>query len=891
MPGNPVRLWDNRTMAGEKKKHPRARGLLACLMLLLAREPLGGDGSALSQDQGGHGLGLALRRLGVVGSVLYVTAHPDDEDNGVLVMLRRGLGLETALLTLTRGEGGQNELGPELFEALGVLRSEELAAVHRYDDAEQYFTHAYDFGNSFSVEESLEKWGHEETLADIVRVVRAVRPDVILTLPLRRPGDGQHHQAAALLAREAFRAAADAWRFPEQLQEGLLPWQARKIYQGGVGGAKEELGRGLVRLATSSYDPLLGMSWAEFGSLARAMHRSQGHPQIKSPPGEGEAVYALVDSEPVALPEKDLLDGVDTSIRGLLRFVRPGESPASVLASSLDALERDVKAAQSVYDPRAPEKTLPPLRSGLQSLRALREHLHGAGWTAPTRHELLHRLSQEEKDFEDCLALAHGLVLDPASDDDEVVPGETFTVTTRVWNAGTEPMEIDAMTLRVPEGWSVSRSAGVAEGRLGPGQVRVLRDLVTVSQNAPPAQPLIPSPPPEVVAHLRYLSGDVASTMERSVISRQAARSGGERRRLVSVVPALSVSLTPQASFFPGGSGHRVFRVTVGNHRRGPARAVVRLEAPRGFGVEPTETQVAFRREGEEATLSFRVAYPGRPALAELRAVARESGSDFREGLQVVAYDHVQERHLLKPAVARVFPGSVRVFPTARVGYVASGMDTVDEAMRQLGVPVTLLAPEDLSHGDLSAYSSIVTGIRAYEFRRDLRAHHARVLNYVEEGGHLVVQYNKLGFNAVAGEASSGEPTGRSTGSASPFAPYPALIGRNRVTAEEAPVRFLVPGHPLLTIPNRITSADFEGWVQERGLYFLEAKDPRYTELLSASDPWPNNPGEKTGMLVEAKVGKGTWTYVGLGLFRQVAAGTPGACRILANLVSRSPGR
>ena len=306
---------------------------MACAAVLLsvparpAQPPL----VPLDLDRGASGLGLALRRVGTTGRVLYVTAHPDDEHNGVLVRLSRGLGLRTALLTITRGEGGQNALGPELFDALGVLRTGELMALHRYDAVEQYFGRAYEFGFSFSVEETLAKWGHDETLGDVVRVVRAFRPDVVLTLPLTGGGGGQHHQAAGRLAAEAFRAAADPARFPDQLREGLRPWQARKIYAGGVGGGREGLAPAAaeLRVATGVYDPLLGMSWQQLGSRARALHRCQVTPQLFADPGPAEGVYERLDAEPpVSGAEADLLSGVDTTLRGLGRFV-PAAADAS----------------------------------------------------------------------------------------------------------------------------------------------------------------------------------------------------------------------------------------------------------------------------------------------------------------------------------------------------------------------------------------------------------------------------------------------------------------------------------------------------------------------------------------------------------------------------------
>jgi LmbE family N-acetylglucosaminyl deacetylase len=294
-----------------------------------------------------------------------VTAHPDDEMNGVLVRLSRGLGLRTALLCVTRGEGGQNAIGPELFEALGVLRTGELVAMHRYDGAEQYFGRAYEFGYSFSVDETFAKWGREEALGDIVRVVRAFRPDVILSLPAEGEGGGQHHQAVGRLTREAFRAAADPGRFPDQIREGLRPWQARKIYQGWVGGIEGE--RGSVRVPTGVYDPVLGMTWRQLGSRARAMHRCQGTGQLVAPPGPAESLFRLLEAEPgVDAAETDILDGVDTTLAGLARF-----APGAGLESDLSALQAKASAARAAFDARSPSAAAPALAEALKDVRSL----------------------------------------------------------------------------------------------------------------------------------------------------------------------------------------------------------------------------------------------------------------------------------------------------------------------------------------------------------------------------------------------------------------------------------------------------------------------------------------------------------------------------------------
>ncbi len=436
------------------------RGVLALVVSLAvlvpcvpAEPPL----QPLDLDRGASGLALAMRRLGVSGRVLFVTAHPDDEHNGVLVRLSRGLGLRTGLLTVTRGEGGQNAIGPELFDALGVLRTGELMAIHRYDGAEQYFGRAYEFGYSFSVEETFAKWGREETLGDVVRVVRAFRPDVILTLPLEGEGGGQHHQAVGRLAREAFRAAADPARFPEQLREGLRPWQARKIYQGGVGGSGEVPGTP-VRVPTGVYDPVLGMTWQQLGSRARAMHRCQGAGQLAADPGPAEGVFSLLDAEPaVAAPESDVLDGLDTTLAGLAGPWPGAASGAQTLAADLTRLQAKMAGARAAFDPGSPEKAVPALVEALVATRSLAQEIDGRVADPLARAEVAERLTEEKEDVEAALALAQGVVLEARADDGLVTPGQGVGVTVSLSNSGGTALEVDAPELEAPTGWTVAR--------------------------------------------------------------------------------------------------------------------------------------------------------------------------------------------------------------------------------------------------------------------------------------------------------------------------------------------------------------------------------------------------------------------------------------------------
>lgn len=909
-------------------------------VLTLAAPPVATQVTPLNFDTGPAGLGLALRQLPVEGSMLYVTAHPDDENNGVLVALNRGRGLKTSLLTVTRGDGGQNEIGPELFQAIGVLRSEELAAVHRYDNADQYYTRAYEFGYSFSVEETFEKWGKDEILADVVKVIRMTRPDILLTMNRDGQAGGQHHMGSARLAHEAFRVAADPTRFPEQIKAGLRPWQARKVYQAGAGnpggGAAQSSAGGAappqrpVRIPTGEYDPLLGMSWAQFGTLARRNHLCQGMGQMESRPGDSGGSYSLYDSEPrVAGDEQDVFDGIDTSIRRLAQFAAGQESKVPGLASDLAAIESSARAALAAFDAQATHKTMPALAKGLGQVRAARAAVAGSTLTADAREEIVWRLDRKARDFMKALELAQGMVVHVTVPDGNVVRGQTFDVMAQIFNTGSEPMAVNEVTLNVPQGWTSTLKQG-QPGPLKYNEAATLIYSVTVGPNARYSQPywkrkpgpvervggdiydleipehhLLPWSPPDVTATINYTAGGANATMSAPAYYRyDGPWVGGEKQKVLNIVPNVSVSLTPDIAVVPltAGGKKKEFRVSVLNNAPGASAVRVRLETPAGWTVAPAEATLNFSVEEEEMSAQFFVTPPAKvtPGEAVIRAVAVRGAETFRDGYQVIAYNHIQTRHLFHPAASKIKMIDVTVPPNLQVGYVTGTGDEVPAAIRQLGATVTMLSPDDIAFGDLSKYSTIVLGIRAYEKRPDVRAYNQRLFDFARNGGHLVVQYNKTAMNQLGG-GQAGPPAGMFTGAPgggggrggrgggappnSPYVPYPGGITSNRVTVEEAPIRVLEDGTLEMNRPNRITAADFEGWVQERGLYFFGANDPRYTDILAASDPWPFNPGEKKGLLTAAQLGKGTWTYVGLGLWRQLPAGTPGAYRILANLI------
>jgi LmbE family N-acetylglucosaminyl deacetylase len=865
------------------------------VVVLIAVAVLSGVTRNIDLGTGHAGLGLALRRLITTGTLMMATAHPDDENNGLLAWASRGLGVRTTLATATRGDGGQNEIGPELFDALAALRTEELLAAHRFDGAEQFFTRAVDFGYSFSIEETFEKWGKDEIVGDYVRLIRAIRPDVIVGLRPDGAGGGQHHQASARLAREAFRAAGDPSRFPEQIRDGLRPWQPKKFYFTGSFGFRGEPppdpGKKFVAISLDTYDPLLGRTYAEIGSEARAMHKCQGFGQLLALPGPATARYELVETtvfRQQGVAESSLFDGIDLALPAIAGFA--GSSAPTGLTSGLQAIADRAHAAMAAFERGADAQTIAPLAAGLTSTRALRGRLASLGLSEDARDEIDFRLAQKERQFEEALVLAHGLRIELLAGDGLVVPSQELKLAAIVANR--LPREIAVRSIAF-QGFSSAGQCPPGESKAGviytcsvsaitpvnvesseltndvywrqiPGAARY-----EFAADVPFGAPFRPTP---FRASLALTLGGVEVKLDRPVEYRyEGGIFSGEKRMELKLVPGFAIRVNPEIAIVTPAARQREIRVSVTWAGAGPTAAEVVLDIPGGWRAEPRAARVSLAREDEARTVKFTVTAPSDVEPGEYKVAAAMRSAHAPPagiGYQIVEYPHIERRHLRQPAQAEVKSLDVRMVPNLRVGYVMGVGDEVPPAIEQLGATVTLLGPDDLAWGDLSKYDVVVTGVRAYERRADLRAHNERLLEYARRGGVVIVQYNKFEFNEAQ------------------YGPYPAKVSSNRITDEHAPVKILVPDHLVFQKPNAIDVKTWEGWVQERGLYFLGDRDPRYVDLIEMTDPFPNNAGPKRGALVEATLGEGRWIYVGLGLWRQLPAGTPGAYALLANLLS-----
>jgi LmbE family N-acetylglucosaminyl deacetylase len=971
MSRNPVRI----PAVGRAGACSAAILLAATLLASLAPPPLQAQPPE-TEYRGAAALGLALRRLGNTARVLVIAAHPDDENTPLLSTLALERGADVAYLSLTRGEGGQNAIGPELQEALGILRTEELLAARRLDGPAQFFTRAYDFGFSKSAQEVFRHWPRDTILADVVRIVRAFRPDIVVSIFSGTPRDGHgQHQAAGILAHQAFAAAGDPARFPEQFAEGLLPHAPRKLYQAPWRGAD----RVTVHVATGQLDPLIGRSPFQIAMASRSRHRSQEMGQLERP---GPASLALVrvgpDGAPLPGEEPSLFAGIDTTLAQ-----RAATLGATAVARLLTEYDAAIRAVRGELDALRPARLVPGLARAA-ALLARADTLLAARPRGDTATRTLRfHIAREAEDVNHALALASGLVLDAVANDGTIVPGQTFRLELTVWNGGEAPARVRGLAPELPEGWSArlletcapaagpSRagdsgcSAGTLGDSLAPGALLIQRYEVSVPATAPVTEPYylrrprsgdayhwpadpglagLPFEPAPVHGRAEIETAGARVVLHREAMHRFVDGTLGEVRRPIMVVPAVSVTLEPGVAILPLGAGTTV--APAGNNgagtgageapaasargRNGPASrapadaepgrrttspaapgpaisfrvrltaeapngvaGALRLVLPAGWRAVPEAVPVRFGGPGEAHVVEITAHPPADLPAGDYPVQAvfeAEDGRRYARGLQLVDYPHTRPRPLYREAKASVRAFDVRVPAGLRVGYIAGPGDAVPQALAQLGIAVDLLdeaalsgagapgattgaaerggaAPAAPAAAGLARYDVIVVGPRAYESRPDLAANNARLLDYVRDGGTLIVQYNQY-------EWSDGG-----------YAPYPLSIARphDRITDETAPVRLLDPTHPALSHPNRITDADFQGWVQERGLYFPHTWDERYTPLLEMADP-----GEepKRGALLVATVGRGTYVYTGLAFFRQLPAGVPGAYRLFANLLA-----
>jgi len=874
---------------------------LVCLSALagLAAVSVRSSGT-LPADRGAAGTWQKLLRLRTTASAMHTTAHPDDEHGGLLAWLSRGRGVRLALLTLNRGESGDNAIGPELFDGLGLIRTEELLVADRhYGVDDQYFTDVVDYGFSKRLDEALEKWGQENVLREVVRVVRIDRPLVLISRFQGNARDGHgNHQAAGLVTREAFRAAGDPAMFPEQLAEGLRPWAPLKLY---IGGVRENEGW-TIRTDPGEYSPWLGESYSDLARIGLSFQRSQNGGQLVLAPGPAYAYYQRVASA-VAAPDREtsFFDGIDTSVPGMFAMLRRPAPPGAVEA--LRRVESEVSAAEAAFTIADPSACVPALARGLAATR-------DALALVAAEPDAAFLLRIKERQFMDAINSALGLeltaVAQPANTAEPTgpfaafappptlaapVPGQGFEVVARLANRGGVDIAPADLTIEAGRGWMIAPASSPLPAVLGRNAVATRRFGVTLADDVPlgsrpyysrrsilenryeisdPAQRHRPAAAPAAVAIARYTVSGVAVEARDVLRRREAQLPYGYATREVMVVPAVAVNLAPSTAVIPAGAGRRTLALQVeliGNVD-GTLDGQVALELPPGWTAAPASRPFRFSRAGERSVHAFEVTVPAASGRAyEVRAVATSRGRQYREGYQLLEHRDLETRYLYRAARSEVRGVDVKVAPGLDVGYVMGVGDQVPAGIAQLGARVRLLDEKDLAAGDLGRFDAIVTGTRAYVVREDLRTYNQRLLDYVKGGGNLIVLYNTPEFVPAK------------------LAPFPAELPSNaeEVSEEDSPVEILAPAEAVLHRPNEITLADFEGWVEQRGSKFFSTWDAAYTPLVATHDK--GQEPQKGGWLT-ARYGKGHYTYFAYALHRQLPYGVPGAYRLLANLLS-----
>ncbi|MGC2639402.1 MAG: PIG-L family deacetylase [Acidobacteriaceae bacterium] len=892
------------------------------------------DAQTLPEDRGADGLAQTLRKLNTWGSLLFIVAHPDDEDGGMLTYESRGAGARTAILTLNRGEGGQDAMSDEEYDALGLIRTNELLVADQYSGSEQYFTRVIDYGFSKTIEEAHQQWGRDRVLCDVVRVVRMNRPLVLASTFTGNITDGHgHHQVSGEMNQEAFLKAGDPSVCPDQIAAGLRPWSPLKVYaRVPFFGASS---RGIFDYATNqwsparffdyvtqqwstsfpqatlevpegTWDPLLGESYLQMARTGWSQQKSQNGGGTLPLPGPSEVGYHLYGSRVGTADHEDsFFRGIDTSLAGIASLVHAGNT--AFLVDGLKEIQQHVNIALYGDLPAHAEKIAPELAAGYKATQQLIDAVNASALSADDKANVNHELTIKLAQFNTALAEALGLEVNalvmprtatgangaPSLVPDEtpttVTPGEEIDVRVHVsswglWGPSRDGLQLTRTWLENQDGdsWQITRlgAPGLDEVNSNAGDA-IFR--VYVPRNAQLTRPYFTRPNTEQPyyditdprwlnlpfapyplagwAEFRFMGvpiriGQVVQTVHR------VHGIGGVYQPL-AVVPQISVNLAGSAGVVPLGTATIPFPVTVSNQQQSGADGTLKLELPSGWTTDPAEASLHLDADSSKNILF--TLHPGQLTgqAYEIRAVAQSGNDSFTEGFTTAGYPGLRPYYLYRPATYTLRGVDVKVPAGLKVGYIMGTGDDVPSQLAEIGIEPHLLSEADLAQGDLSGYDAIVVGIRAYSSRPDLAAATPRLLDYAHNGGTVLVQYQSNQFPA----------------------PFPLTLGRNpeKVVEENDPVTLLDPQNPLFTWPNRITPADFDGWVEERGHSFLGNWSSQYVPLTETHDPGQE---PQKGGLLYARYGKGNWMYVAYALYRQLPEGVPGAYRLLANLIA-----
>jgi LmbE family N-acetylglucosaminyl deacetylase len=882
-------------------------------------------------DRGSAGLWQTLLKLRTRASMLMIVAHPDDEDGALLSYESRGKGVRTILLTLNRGEGGQNVMSPDFWDALGILRTEELLGADGVYGVETYFSRVVDFGFSKTLSESMSKWGRRRLLYDAVRVVRITRPLVITSVWVGGHSDGHgQHEVSGEIAQEVLQAAADPRVFPDQIQAGLSPWQALKMYARvpsiAIANGKmydyadrhwypvgvydyihhrwmPGIPAANVTVSDGQYNPVLGSSYVQIGAEGLTLQKSQNGGVGVPPLGRHDSPYHRYVSVPaVPVRESSFFDGIDTSLMGIATLAKQGD--AGFLQPELRRINDQVEKAIRGFSAQNPEAIAPALAVGMAETQALLRRVESSSLPDSEKYNVAFELGVKENQFNSAIAQSLGLairatVAPHASGAGNIgfravptfqtaVPGQQFSVTVRVVNPSGVPVALTGIALQGPPGenWKIEPE-DEPSGELADEHPAVAQFRVTVAENAAYTRPYfyrpnieqpyydisdfsdlnLPFAPYPLSAWADFMFDGAVIRLGQVVQTVERERGPGVTLQPLTVSPAISVWLPQRAGIIPLNSRTAPVKVALQSNLEGPAKGSLQLNLPAGWRSFPPVAQFAFSRNGDRQTFAFRVtAGQLQQKLYTIAAVAQYDGHQYKEGYESVGYPGIRPYNYYRPATVKLTGTDIQIPQGLDVGYVAGTGDRLSQSLESVGVRVRFLSSQDLAQGDLDSYDAIVLGVRAYAAREDIKTYNRRLLDYVKNGGVLIVQYNTPEYDHDYG-------------------PYPYTLSSNPevVVDEESKVNILDPSSPLLNWPNKIGEGDFEGWEEERGHSFMKSWDPRYHALLETHDP--GQAPQKGGLLC-AQYGKGFYIYDAYALYRQLPEGVPGAYRLMVNLIS-----
>ena len=857
-------------------------------------------------NKGSAALWQSLKKLHTRASLIMITAHPDDEDGGMLTYESRGRGTRVSLLTLNRGEGGANVMSPDFFDALGLVRTQELLAAGRYYGVDQYWTRVIDYGFSKTMAESMEHWTRDRVLQDVVRIVRTVRPLVITSVFVGGPSDGHgNHQTAGAMAQAVFQAAGDPNVFPEQIRAGLRPWSPVKDYARvpGFFGRNANAPRLEVNVEVpqGEYDPVLGASYVQISREGLGMQKSQnGGPNIPKAGPVSSAYHRFGSTVDAGAKEKDFFEGIDISLMGIASLAKGGD--ASFVSEGLRKINAAVEDALSKFSAANPERCAPALAAGMQETMALISAVEKSNLTADSKYDLKHELGIKQVQFNNALVAALGLSLSAVVAPDQepnprmaqfmgdpetfrvAIPGQRFGVKLHaVKQSGAAVLRELSVRPAYGPSWGPSATDMIQGGKpvvdialsvATPDTVPFTRPYFTrpdieqsyynIQDEQFLGQPLAPYP----------LAGWAEWTYEGVPVivgshAQTVKRVTGQGTVLEPLVtgPAIGIQISPRFGVVPLTAKSFDLKTVIHSNVKGAANGTVRLDLPDGWKSQPASADFNTAQDGEERTLSFSVTPSGLNEKSyTITAVAEYNGRQYREGYELTGYAGLRPYPLYQPASCQTAGVDVKVAPGLNIGYIMGSGDDVPASLMHLGIKAEFLAAQDITSGDLSKYDAILLGVRAYAARPELAAANARLLDYVKKGGVLMVQYNTPEYDHNYG-------------------PYPYTMGNNpeEVTDEASKIDILAPANPLFHWPNEITEKDFAGWVEERGSKWMRSWDPQYEALLETHDAGQE---PQKGGLLYARYGKGIYIYNAYAFYRQLPEGVAGAYRIFANMIS-----